>query len=215
MKLPGPLTALSTGELRSGAEFPRFLAGLGDALERGLPGVLVREPQLATGDLLALVEEVVALCQMHGEAWCGVHDRLHVALAAGADGVHLGFRSLKPAVVKELVGERLAIGFSAHVGDTPAEWDGANYLFYGPVFSTPSKEGLVEPVGIGGLESFLGRAELAEAALELHGLGGLTPERASSVAASGAGVAVLSGILGASDPGAATSRFLEAIAGAP
>jgi thiamine-phosphate pyrophosphorylase len=210
LQAPGHLIALSPGNLRSVAEFPRFLHKLQLALKAGLPAVLVREPSLPAGELLELARSTVVLCRAHPGVWCGVHDSVHAALDAEADGVHLGFRSLTPGVVRECVGERLAIGFSAHVGDSPEAWEGADYLHYGPVYETPSKQGLLEPVGLPGLKSFV-----RQTGLPVFGLGGIHPSRAADVRSSGAGVAVLSGILGAHDPAQATGQYLAAIQSHP
>ena len=83
-----------------------------------------------------------------------VNQRLDVALAAGADGVHLGWRSLNPAAVRKLAGEKFLIGISCHDGPQihSAEEARASYALLGPVFHTPSKEGLVSPIGIGPLK---------------------------------------------------------------
>lgn len=205
MKLPGHLIALSPGNLRAPAEFPGFLHGLTDALQAGLPAVLVREPQLSEGDLLRLANAVMEHCSGDSGVWVGVHDSLAVALQVKAHGVHLGYRSLTPAVVREQIGSRLALGFSAHSGDSPELCGAADYLFYGPVHSTPSKEGILEPVGCADLAAFV-----SQCSSPVFGLGGITPSRVKEVRDAGAGVAVLSGILGSVQPGQAVRAFLEA-----
>ena len=89
-----------------------------------------------------------------------------------------------------------------------ASWRGADYLFHGPVFATPSKQELLEPIGLAGLARACARTDRP-----ILALGGVRPAHVGELRAAGAhGVAVLSGILGASDPGRATAAYLEALA---
>ncbi len=210
MRLPRSLLALTPGELRGQMEFAGLLRSIELALEAGLPALLLREPQLCGRDLQRLAREVVDLCDGFENRWCGVHDSIHVALDAGAQGVHLGFRSMTPAVARTVVGENMAIGFSAHATEPAAAWHGANYLSFGPVYATPSKEGWLESVGPEALDAFAHSVDLP-----VFGLGGMTPERVAEGGGSKAGVAVLSGILRHSDPAGATERFLQAIGDRP
>jgi thiamine-phosphate pyrophosphorylase len=212
MFLPKRLIALSTGELRSPRSFPSFLSALDRALDAGLPGVLLREPNLGAGDYLRLAEEVQRRCAPdedgdgHAKAWFGIHDSVHVALRLGANGVHLGFRSLPTWEVRDLVGDSMAIGFSTHAGEDSGSWRGADYLFHGPVHATPSKAGVLDPIGIDALAEFCARADLP-----VYGLGGIGPDEVNEVASRSAGVAAMGGILGAADPGAATRAYLDAL----
>ncbi|MFT5288537.1 MAG: thiamine-phosphate pyrophosphorylase [Planctomycetota bacterium] len=197
----------------------RFLRGLRRAFDAGLAAVILRERTLsdrAFGDLLG---EVLASARS-GDRWVGVHDRAHmVALGARpgmgsgigvAKGLHLGFRSLSPAAARTVVGPAVALGLSTHAQDDPKDWRGADYLFHGPVNSTPSKIGWEEPVGIDGFECALERAQAVNAG-PLWAIGGLHPSDASELRACGAsGMVVLRGILGAPDPGAATDEYQSA-----
>jgi thiamine-phosphate pyrophosphorylase len=200
-RLPARVLALTPGTLG-----PGDAAGLLDSVRlaagAGLRGVLVREPGLEDGALLRLalgVREVLA--EFEG-TWLGVHDRAHVAALARADGVHLGFRSLPARRLANL--GPLSEGFSAHAGDDPLAWEGADYLFFGPVRSTPSKQGRVEPVGFGGLAAACERASAP-----VWGIGGLEPQDVGPCLAAGAaGVCVLRGILAAVDPAQAAECYL-------
>jgi len=168
-------------------------------------GVLLREPGLGDRATLALARELAALLEPVG-GWLGVHDRAHLAAAVGAAAVHLGFRSLPVAAAREVVGEKVALGISTHAGDGPALWEGADYRFFGPVFETPSKHGLLVPTGIEGLEEACSDSELP-----VWALGGLAPEHARAVRAAGAaGCASLGGILAQPDPARAVETWLEA-----
>jgi thiamine-phosphate pyrophosphorylase len=204
MKLPQQLMALSTGELQEPRDFARFFHHLSLAFDGGLPAVLVREPKLSGADLLLLMDGVMELSAEYPGRWCGVHDNVHVAMATEAHGVHLGWQSMAPRVVRELVGDSMGIGFSTHEGDTSEDWEGADYLFHSPVFSTPSKQGILTPIGLPGLKAFAHGCPLP-----IFGLGGLQPEHGMDVMSTGCGIAVLSGILGAKDPGAATLSYMQ------
>lgn len=212
MRLPPPLVALTPGTLDAQAAV-RFGARAEAALAAGLPGLLLREPALGERDFLALAHALAERARARG-AWFCVHDRAHIALAVGADGCHLGFRSLAPAELRPhmqggMAGS-MALGLSTHATDDPQAWRQADYLFHGPLRDTPSKAGLLEPVGVAGLEQALARTDRPVLAL-----GGVRPEDfAPVIAAGGAGVAVLRGIFGAagsSGPADATRAFLDAL----
>jgi len=206
--LPPPLLALSPGDLAE-AELPGFLARLRRAVEAGLRGLLLREPQLEDRSFLELARSVRAqLAETHGaHAWLGLHDRVHLVLAAGAQGVHLGFRSLRPRELPhELLGGA-AVGLSTHAADETAQWSGADYLFHGPVNPTPSKLGLVEPIGADGLA-----AGVARAPVPVWALGGLGPEHVALALEAGArGVAAISALWSPDDPAPTVTAFLEAL----
>jgi thiamine-phosphate pyrophosphorylase len=207
MRLPPRLLALTPGTLR-GSEAPdALLEAVEAALSSGLRGVLLREPGLDERAFLELARGLRRLLDAVEGGWLGVHDRGHLALLAGADGLHLGFRSLPPGRLPAAC-RALAVGLSAHAADAPARWAGADYLFFGPVRATPSKEGRLAPTGFDGLAAAVERS-----AAPVWALGGLAPEDAAAASAAGArGVATLSGILGARDPGAAARRYTEALA---
>ncbi|MDF1797895.1 MAG: thiamine phosphate synthase [Planctomycetota bacterium] len=202
---PPRLVVISRGDLteaRSAEAFAREVAGLSGA---GLGGLVLREPNLPDGPLLELAS------RLRGElGWLAVHDRIHVARAAGADAAHLGFRSLRPADARLAAGD-LALGLSTHAGDDPATWSGVDYLFHGPVFETPSKSGLLEPTGVDGFRAALERRPRSE--LPMLALGGITPANAPDLLAAGAhGIAVIGAVLGAASPREALLDLLGAIA---
>lgn len=196
------LVALTPGDL-SAAEAPRLVAAARRALESGLPALLLREATLSDRAWLELWR---ALAAVAGEALLIAHDRCHLARVAGARAVHLGFRSLPPAVVRATFGfER--IGLSTHAGDAPPDPAHVDHVFHGPVRDTPSKHGLVAPVGFEGLA-----AAVRTSPVPVLALGGLVPEDVPAVRAAGAhGLAVLRGVLRAADPAAATEAYLRAL----
>ena len=205
--LPPALLALSPGTLPEGRG-ELLLGRVRDARARGLAGVLLREPAWRDA---ALLELACALRELlpRGEAWLGVHDRVHVAMAARADAVHLGFRSLAPENVRAVSGDELCIGLSSHAEDSGQSWRAADYLFHGPVFMTPSKAGLLDPIGFEGLERGVLRAE----GRPLWALGGLAPEHARRCLELGArGVAVLGGLLAREDAASQATAYLSELA---
>lgn len=208
MSLPPPLVVLSPGDLDASRpeRLTRLLAAASRARAAGLAGLLLREPGLDDRAFLELARRLRAL--FAPPAWLGLHDRAHLAAALEADAVHLGFRSLAPAVLRTWLDPRVALGLSTHAGDDPRSWAAADYLFHGPVYDTPSKRGLVEPIGLDGLVRAKGLS-----AQPLWALGGITPERVRDVLATGVrGVAVRSALWDAQDAGRATARFLSAAA---
>jgi thiamine-phosphate pyrophosphorylase len=174
------------------------------ALAGGVDAVQLRERDLNARELYDLTLKLREITREAGAALI-VNQRLDVALAAGADGVHLGWRSLNPAAVRKLAGEKFLVGISCHDGPQihSAEETHANYALLGPVFHTPSKEGLVRPIGLGPLKELLSGAKIPVLAI-----GGITPENAAQVMESGvAGLAAISALIDSADPAAAARAF--------
>jgi len=173
------------------------------ALDAGLPAVQLREKDLTGRALLALAERLRKATAARGAALF-VNDRLDVALAVGADGVHLGERSF-PVDVARVVLSHATIGASVHdVADAAAS--AADFVFFGPVFATPSKALFGEPQGT---------VRLAEAvraaAVPVLAIGGIDRETVAAVRATGAhGMAVIRAILAAADPAEATRALVAA-----
>lgn len=177
------------------------------ALEGGVRMVQLREKDLSGRELFALATELRRLTREFG-ARLIINDRLDIALAAGADGVHIGTASLPVAVVRRILGPEMLIGYSAHgVAEAEqAQVDGADFVTFGPVYHTPSKAAYGEPVGV---------PKLAEAAKHLtipvFALGGITESSVAEVMATGAdGIALISAVMAAHDPTAAATALLQA-----
>lgn len=204
-RLPPTLLGLSPGDLGR-ADVERFVAAARRARAGGLAGILLREPGLDDRTFVELARTLRA--RFAAPAWFGVHDRAHVAVAVGADAVHLGFRSLEPTLVRPWLGGGITLGLSTHASDDSAAWEAVDYLFHGPVFDTPSKRGLVEPVGLAGLVRAKGRTTRPTWAL-----GGVDPARARDVLATGVhGVVVRGALFSTDDPARAVERFLAELA---
>jgi len=176
------------------------------ALDAGLPAVQLREKDLPGGPLLALAERLRGATTSAG-ALLFVNDRVDVAIACGADGVHLGGASMPVEAARTLLPARALIGVSTHA---PAELAAttADFAFFGPVHTTPSKAASGPPQGEDRL-----RAAVAAARVPVLAIGGVTVATAPGVRAAGAvGAAVIRAILEAPDPGAATRALLAALA---
>lgn len=186
---------------------PRTVVGA--ALEAGAPVIQVRAVGLTDRALFDLAAAVVAACRRN-RAQCIVNDRVDIALAAGADGVHLGADDLPVEVVRALAGNRLVIGATARTPSAARRLAaaGADYLGIGPVYPTTTKEGLPDPIGVDGLAAVTAATDLPVIAIS-----GITADRIGAVIAAGAyGVAVVGAVSRASEPSAATRALLDALA---
>jgi len=211
MPLPrNPINALCviTDEVISG----RSHEAIGEAaLKGGARFLQLREKR---GDLRRLLQAARTLAQACREvgALLVVNDRLDVALAVGADGVHLGQDDLPAALARPLLEGGRLLGVSANRPEeaAAAERAGADYLGVGPAYPTATKERIRPILGPEGL-----RALRAATRVPIFAVGGITLERIPEVLATGAdGVAVISAIAAAPDVAAATRAFLEVLAAA-
>jgi len=174
------------------------------AIAGGVDAVQLRERDMDARGLFALAEELRRITRDAGAALV-INHRTDVALAVEADGVHLGWRSVGAREARRLAGETLRIGVSCHSQEQlrAAERDGADYAMFGPVFRTPSKKGLVEPLGVERLA-----AAVAETSLPIVAVGGIDPDNVTQARSAGAeGVAVIRAILESRDPGGAAARL--------
>jgi thiamine-phosphate pyrophosphorylase len=164
------------------------------------------------GDLRHLYQQALAirdLCRRHGALFI-VNDRLDLALAVEADGVHLGHEDLPPRLARPLLKPGMLLGVSTHSVEEAreAESAGADYIGFGPIYPTGTKEKTRPVVGIEGI-----RAVKAAVKVPLLAIGGITLERVSAVMGAGAdGVAVISAIVGSKDITDACRAFLQALA---
>jgi thiamine-phosphate pyrophosphorylase len=177
------------------------------AVAAGAPSVQLRHKGVGAR---ALAEEGRALLEITrpADALLFINDRLDVALAIGADGAHLGPDDLPIAAARSLAPPGFLLGHSTDDPDVArrAEADGADYLGCGAVFGTTTKDVGDEAIGTPGL------ARVVDAVgIPVVGIGGVTPDGASAIAAeTGAvGVAVVGAVMGATDPGTAVGALLE------
>lgn len=181
-----------------------------DGLLRGVaPGrvaVQLREKSLGGGALAALGAVLAEVCHAHRQLLL-VNGRLDVALACGADGVHLPASAVDPGAARRLLGPGALIGVSCHsLADVErARAAGASYATFGPVWATPSKAGLGTPLGLERLR------EASRLGLPLVALGGVEPGVAPLAFAAGAsGVAAIRAWLTGPSPAAAVRALLAA-----
>jgi thiamine-phosphate pyrophosphorylase len=152
--------------------------------------VQLREKDLPAGQLFQLARELRVVTARAGVRFF-VNDRIEVALAAHADGVHLGNGSLSIAQTKALA-PRLSIAVSTHtrVEVEFAAKAGVDFVVFGPVFETPSKHGLLCPTGVDGLSTVCGLG------VPVVALGGIDTENASACLVAGAaGVACIRSVI--------------------
>jgi thiamine-phosphate pyrophosphorylase len=173
-------------------------------LPRGSAAVQLRAKELSARDLLSAARALADVTRAHG-APLYIKDRVDVALAAGAQGVHLPARGLppKPArrVVTKVDARPFTVGVSTHSLDEAvmAAGGGADYLVFGPIWPTPGKG---DPVGVEAL-----RAVVAAVAIPVYALGGVTAENAAHCLAAGARIACIGAVLGSADPAAGARRL--------
>jgi thiamine-phosphate pyrophosphorylase len=177
------------------------------ALAAGAGTIQVRVPDSATDrDCYDLAARVLDLCRAAG-ALCLVNDRLHIALAVGADGGHVGGDDLPVAAARRVLGPAAVLGATARDPDTArrAVADGASYLGVGPAYATSTKDGLPDPIGPAGIAAVARAVDVPVIAI-----GGVTVDRVGELRRAGAyGVAVVGAVSAAADPGRATKLLLE------
>lgn len=178
------------------------------ALEGGVRSVQLREKDLPVRELLALSQEMRTLTNEFG-ARLFINDRVDVAVAVNADGVHLGHTSMPVEAVRSVVSNTMLIGVSTHnlAEAKAAEAGGADFITFGPIFETPSKAELGHPVGVAVLKDLN-----SEIDIPFYALGGIKSGNLRQVLYAGAsGVAMISAILAAEDIKKASSKLIEAI----
>lgn len=179
------------------------------SLQAGVRLVQYRAKEADDRSRLAEAQALRALCRRHGALFL-VNDRIDLALAVDADGVHLGQDDLPPALARRLLGPEKLIGRSTHALEQlqQAERDGCDYVGVGPVNATPTKPGRT-PVGLEYV-----RQAAAEARIPWFAIGGIEASSLAPVLEAGASrVAVVRAITDADDPAAATTELLARIAG--
>lgn len=169
----------------------------------------------STSDLVRVARMARRVCTEAGAALV-INDRVDVALAVGADGVHLGQTDLPLAAARAIAGDRLWIGVSTHDVDQvrAACAGGADYLGFGPIFATSTKANPDPVQGLAGLRA----AVAAAGGRPIVAIGGVTPGHAAALYAAGAAaVCAISAVNDAADREAALIELREALnaAGVP
>ncbi len=178
------------------------------AVRGGVPAIQLRERDLPTAELLSLAREIQAITAPHDVPLI-MNDRVDLVLALGLDGIHLRANSLPVSSVRRLVGAHCLIGISTHSVDEVrrANHDGADYVVFGPIFDTPSKQLFGPPVGLDALTDVC-----RQSTIPVFAIGGMTSVRVRDVRRAGAyGVAVIGAIFAHDDVATATIELLASL----
>ncbi len=178
------------------------------AVEGGVGTVQLREKDLSTRDLHSLAKEIRAITEKKGVNLI-INDRVDIAIAVDADGVHLGWQSLEVGVVRSMIGRDKLIGFSAHSLQEAesAENSGADYVSISPVFDTVNKDYFIKPLGVDEIGNIKEQINIPVIAL-----GGINKNNVNDVLNNGAdGVAVISAILLSDSPKQSATQIYKEI----
>jgi len=181
---------------------------LEQALEAGVRAVQLREKDLSGRELLILAEKAKKLCQRY-RTGLFINDRIDVALEVDAEGVQLGTSSMPIEAARRLLGEEKLIGVSTHsIGEAEsAQQAGADFILFGPIYFTASKAVYGAPQGLDPL-----RKVVEKISLPVYAIGGIREENVAEVKETGIrGVALISAVLGAAEPGKAARKILAAV----
>lgn len=177
-----------------------------EALKGGVRSIQLREKDLKTRDLLRLAYEMRAIT-LKFDARLFINDRVDIAIAIEADGVHLGQKSIPPYAVRRIA-SRLIVGVSAHSPEEAlrAQTQGADFITYGPVFPSTSKPG-AKALGPEALETVAGKINIP-----VFGIGGINYENIKDLVNRGAfGGSMISSIYGAKDIKQAALKTLKVL----
>ena len=200
---------LCTDSRRDRGDLADFLDAV---LANGVDIVQLREKNLEAADELAALEVVADACRRHSKL-LAVNDRADLAVAAGADVLHLGQRDLAPVTARRIVGPHVLIGMSSHSAEqarAAASADEVDYFCLGPIWSTPTKPG----------RPHIGLAPVAALAAEQatrpwFGIGGIDESNLDQVLDAGARrVVVVRVLTEAADPAAVAARLADRLAAA-
>jgi len=183
-----------------------MLLAIERALEGGAAAVQLREKDLSGRELLALAYRLRKLTEGHA-ARLFINDRVDIALAVDADGVHLGETGMPVRAARKASDGSLIIGVSTHGMEEArkAQEDGADFITLGPVYETPSKMRYGKPIGIHVLRGTSGALSLP-----VYAIGGIRIDRIKEILQQGAyGIALISAILTAEDVRKTTEEFMR------
>ncbi len=168
-----------------------FYLAIEDALSGGVKTIQLREKDLTTKELFEIASWMRELTKEY-DARLFINDRVDVALAVGADGVHLGQKSIPLHAVRNSFGNKLIIGCSTHSLEEAlkAEKEGADFITLGPIYETPSKIIYGKPIGLEVLREVKSRL-----LIPVFAIGGIKLNNVRDVIEAGAdGIALISAI---------------------
>lgn len=169
-----------------------LIESINEAVSAGVDIIQLREKDLPAKEYFELARQIKIICENHPAIFI-INNRVDIALAVDADGVHLGWQSLPFHIVKHLLGKNKIIGISTHSKDeaVSAQEKEADYITLGPVFPTASKDGLIKPLGCNNfieIKKYLHVPVLA--------IGGINENNTEEIIKAGAdGIAVISAVL--------------------
>ncbi len=188
------------------AEDEALPAAVEEALKGGVKAVQLREKDVGTRALLDMAYTLREVTNIH-QARLFINGRVDIALAVGADGVHLGVSDIPVHAARRAAGDDMLIGASAHsIAEAKrAEEEGADFVTLGPVYETPSKMRYGSPVG---LKTVMAAGE--EVSIPVFAIGGIGHEKVEEVLKAGAyGIAVISAILASEEIKSSTKEFMR------
>ena len=175
------------------------------ALKNGITCLQLREKELDNETFLEEAVKIKSLCHAYNVPFI-INDNVEIAVKCGADGIHIGQDDMNPADVRKRVGDNMIIGVSAHnVKEAMmAVRDGADYLGIGAVFGTSTKKNVCN-LSVERLKEICNSVDIPTVAI-----GGISGENINLLSGSGVdGVAVVSAIFGAENPGKAAAELLK------
>jgi len=172
------------------------IEGAREALLGGVDVIQFREKKMDTGEMIRVCATIQALCRQHGAVFI-VNDRVDVALAMDADGVHIGQQDMPAAIARRLIGPHKILGVSAANAEQAkkAEAEGADYVGTGMIFPAGVKKNIGVAKGVAALR------EVSQAVgVPVVAIGGIDHRNATScIDAGAAGCAVITAVIGAPD----------------
>lgn len=199
------LCLVADAEAAQGRDLPNLIE---KAVDSGVTLVQLRAKGLQTREFLQLGQQTEKLLKAKRIPLI-INDRIDIALACGADGVHLGQDDLPLSCARKILGERKCIGISVNTlkEAEEAEKGGADYLGVGPVYDTPSKRDLKAILGPSGLKAIREKVKIP-----ILAIGGINAENVMEVISAGVdGIAVISALMGAEDISEATKELIQKI----
>ena len=178
------------------------------ALKGGAAMIQIRHKSASGSQLFSWAVEIRNQCQKY-QALFIINDRVDIAMASKADGVHLGQQDMPATAARKLLGKERIIGVSASSFEEAlqAEKEGANYIGFGHIYPTFSKEKGFPPLGTEALQK-----TAAFISLPIIAIGGVSLENTATLISCGAtGVAVISAVSRADDPSMAASELVAAL----
>lgn len=181
-----------------------FLNTVEKALKAGVKAFQLREKDLTARELYFLAKKMREITKRN-DALLFINDRVDIALAVDADGVHLPQNGFPAHIVKKTWKEKFFVGVSTHSlkeAEEVSEW--ADFITFGPVFFTPSKAQYGQPVGVENLKKVKEKVKC-----KVFAIGGIKPENLSQVLPYCDGVALITGILSQKNIEEAVKKYLE------